>query len=66
MAITADVYSHVSDRLSKETIEEYEKYVSLSFQWNQEISHCQSGMPAPVLVPYVNKRSSQTRVYNIT
>ncbi|OKL37056.1 site-specific integrase [Domibacillus mangrovi] len=29
MAITADVYSHVSDRLSKETIEEYEKYVSL-------------------------------------
>lgn len=29
MAITADVYSHVSDRLSKKTIEEYEKYVSL-------------------------------------
>ncbi|OKL37035.1 site-specific integrase [Domibacillus mangrovi] len=29
MAITADVYSHVSDRLSKESIEEYEKYVSL-------------------------------------
>ncbi|OAH53951.1 integrase [Domibacillus aminovorans] len=28
MAITADVYSHISDRLNKETIDEFEKYVS--------------------------------------
>lgn len=28
MAVTADVYSHISDRLNKETIEEFEKYAN--------------------------------------